>query len=86
MQQHASTYSILPHTLDPWGGIKDQNILFSLKVVMLYIKLMRMWQRAPCKYIFCLLTHPQSPVRVKRSKLFFAESSHDAYLIKGNGA
>ena len=29
MQQDASTYSILTHTIDPWGGVKGQNIFFS---------------------------------------------------------
>ena len=29
MQQHTSTYSVLTHTLDPWGGVKSQNIVFS---------------------------------------------------------
>ena len=34
-------YSVLTHTLDPWGGIKGQNIFF-LKVVKLHIKLIGM--------------------------------------------
>ena len=38
MQKHTSTRSILTHTIDPWGGVKGQNI-FLLKVVMLHIKL-----------------------------------------------
>ena len=28
MQQYATTYSVLTHTLDPWGGTKGQNIFF----------------------------------------------------------
>ena len=26
IEHHASTYSVLTHTLDPWGGVKCQNI------------------------------------------------------------
>ena len=37
MQQHASTYSVLTHTLDPWGGVKGQNNFFS-EVVMLHFR------------------------------------------------
>ena len=29
MQQHASTYSVLTHILDPSGEVKGQNIFFS---------------------------------------------------------
>ena len=28
IEHHASTYSKLTYTLDPWGGVKGQNILF----------------------------------------------------------
>ena len=28
IEHHASTYSILTHILDPWGGVKAQNIFF----------------------------------------------------------
>ena len=38
IEHHASTYSVLTHTLNPWGGVKGQNNFF-LKVVMLHIKL-----------------------------------------------
>ena len=41
MQQRTCTYSALTYTLDPWGGVKGQNIFF-LKVVMLHIKLVGM--------------------------------------------
>ena len=62
----------------------SQNIFFSLKVVMLHIKLMGMEYRAPCKHIFC--THTLDPWDgVKRSK-HFNERSHAAYQIIGNGA
>ena len=54
MQQHASTYSVLTHTLDHLGGVKDQNIF--LKVVFLHIKLKGMEHRVPCKHIFCPYT------------------------------
>ena len=44
----------------PWtktSRVKGQN-KFSLKVVMLHIKLIGMSYRAPCKHIFCPNTHP----------------------------
>ena len=25
IEHHANTYSVLTHTLDPWGGVKGQN-------------------------------------------------------------
>ena len=28
IEHHASTYSILAHTLDPWSGVKAQSIFF----------------------------------------------------------
>ena len=56
MQQHARTYSVLTHTLDPWGGVKDQTIFF-LKVVMLHIKISGMELEAPYKHINCPYTH-----------------------------
>ena len=28
IEHHASAYSILAHTLDPWGGVKAQSIFF----------------------------------------------------------
>ena len=28
IEHHAITYSVLTHTLDPWGGVKGQNIFF----------------------------------------------------------
>ena len=84
MQQHANTYSVLTHTLDPWGGIKGKNSFFL--DVMLYIKLKHMEHRAPCKYIFCPYTNPQPQIGVKKVKTFFSESSHVTYQIKGNGA
>ena len=36
IEHNASTYSVLTHILDPWVGVKGQNIFF-LKVVMLHI-------------------------------------------------
>ena len=67
MTQHAITYFVLTHTLDPGVGSKDKNI-FLQKVVMLHIKLNDMEHRAPCMYKFCPYTHPQPPVGVKMSK------------------
>ena len=114
MQQHASTYSVLTHTLDPWGvGSKGQNSSFSehghvayhikgnhkcsnmqghilslhtpstlgveskvktfffLKVVILHNKLKGMEHRAPCKHIFCPLTHTLDFGVESKIKTFF---------------
>ena len=68
------------HTLDPWGGVKGQNNFF-LKVVILHIKLKGMEHRAPCKHIFCPLTHTLDPgVESKIKTFFFSESSHVVYI------
>ena len=81
------TYSILTPTLDPWGGVKGQNIFFFRKVVMLHIELIGMEQRAPCKHIFYPNTHPRPP-RVgskDQNKLKILKvPCHVAYQIKGN--
>ena len=81
MQAH-----ILPfHTLlTYWVGSKDQNIVL-LNVVMLQVKLKGMEYKATCKHIFCPYTHTQTPDEVKGQNIFFSESSHVAYQIKGNG-
>ena len=53
---------------------------------MLDTKLKGMENGAQFKHIFCPYTHPQPPDGVKGSIIFFAESSHVANQIKGNGA
>ena len=85
MQQDASTYSVFTHTFDPWGTSNTKTIYF-LKVVMLHIKLIEMEKRAPYKYIFCVLAHPQPLDGIKRSTHLFHECSHVSYQIKGNVA
>ena len=66
-----NTYSLLTHTRDPWGGVKGQTI-FTLKVVMLHIKLEGgMEHRALYKHMFCPYTHPRPPVVGLKSKHFF---------------
>ena len=42
MQQHASTYSVLTHTLDPLGGDNGQNIFFPESAHVAY-KIRREW-------------------------------------------
>ena len=64
IEQNASTYSVLTHTLAPGVGSKVKKN--SLKEVMLQIKLKGMEHRAPCKHIFCPYTHPQPAGSVKR--------------------
>ena len=65
IEHNESTYSVLTHTLDHWGGVKCQNI-FILKVVKLHIKLNRIQYGAPCTHIFCPYTHPQPVDWIKR--------------------
>ena len=73
MQQHATTYSVLTHAVDPWGGVNSQK---SLKSVMLHIKIKRMEHRAPSKHVFCLAPGVES-----KTKLFFSERlTHDVTI------
>ena len=62
MQQHASTYSVLTHTLNPWGEVIGQTRFF-LRVVMLHIKLKGVELRAPRPY-----TPPKPVVGLKGKK------------------
>ena len=74
IEHHASTYSVLTHTLDPWGSVKrSKHFFFLMNVVILHIKLKGMEHRASYKHIFCPYTHPQPPDGVKRSKPFFVK-------------
>ena len=76
---NATTFSVHTYNLDPWVGVKGQDIVFVLKVDMLHIQLKEMELRAPCKHIFCHYTHPRPLGGVKT---FFTESSQAAYQIK----
>ena len=69
-----------------WGVKRSKQIFFSLKVVMLHIKLKGMEHRAPCKHIFCAYTHPWSMGWGQKVKTFFSENSDAAYQMKRNGA
>ena len=82
MEHNSSIYSVLTHTLNPQMESKGQHI-FWLKVVMLHIKLKGIEHSVSCNYIFFSYTHHRPPYGVKT--FFFAESSHVAYRIKGNG-
>ena len=64
-------------------GSKGQNI-FLWKVVMLHIKVKGMEPRAQHKHILCPHTPSVRGVGPKVLNIFFSESSHIAYLIKGN--
>ena len=57
---HASTYSIITHTLGPEVGSKYKSLLL-LKVFMFHIKLKQIENRALCKHIFCPYKHNQPP-------------------------
>ena len=62
-------------TLDPWGG--GQRSCCILKKGMEH--------SVSFKHLLCPYKHPQPLDGVKRPKHYFAESSHVAYQIKGNG-
>ena len=87
MQQHASTYSVLTQTLDPWGvGSKGQNSSFSEHGHVAY----QIKGNHKCSnmqgHILSLHTPSTPGVESKGQNNFFSESSHIAYQIKGNGA
>ena len=63
----------------PPDGFKRSNH-FSLKVVILRIKLKGLEQRAPLKHLFCPCTHILRPCG--KVKTFLSEISHVAYQIK----
>ena len=65
MQRHASTYSVLTHTLGPWGGGQRSKQLFFSESS--HTKIKGMEHGAPCKNIFCPYTHHQ-PVDYKKVK------------------
>ena len=69
-EHHSSTYSVLTHTLSPWGLINRSKRFFP-KVVILYNKLNGMAFRAPCKYIFCPYTPSIRGVGSSRGNIFF---------------
>ena len=89
--EHRAPYKHIfcPYTHTGTLGLGQKvKTYFLLKVVMLHIKLKGIEHRAPCKQIFCPYTHPHPPDGVKRSKHFFSESSHVAYikyLTSGSG-
>ena len=81
IEHHASTWSILTRTLDPWGGVKMSKH-FLLKVVILHIKFKGKKHRAPCKHIFCPNTHLNPYIGSKGQNIFY-ECSHVGNQIKG---
>ena len=83
MQQHATTYSVLTHILDPLCGVKGQNIFFSESSHVAYqiegngaYSIMR---------AHILSLHILNPWVGSKGQNIFSESSHVAYQIKGNG-
>ena len=69
MQQHGSKYFARRHTIDTgWG--QNVKTFFSLKVVLLHIKLKGIGHRASCKHIFYPYTHPRSVGLGQKAKLF----------------
>ena len=67
MEQHACTYSVLIHTIDPWGGVNGQNILRSH--VAYQVK--RNGPYRLCKHILYPYTHTRPLGWSQRSKHFF---------------
>ena len=71
MQQHASTYAVLTHTLDPWGGIKGQIIIFSESSRVVYqIRRERSIEHHASTYSVLTYT-PQPFGGVKGQNIFF---------------
>ena len=60
MEHLGSTYSVLTHTLSPWGYGHKVKIFLFLKVGMLHIKLKGMKHRAHASTC-SVLTHPRRP-------------------------
>ena len=85
MQQHASTYSVLTHTLDPWGGFQRSKHFFSESSHVAY-QIRREWSIEHHASTYSVITHPRPLGGVTGQNNFFSESSHVAYQIKGNGA
>ena len=80
---HASTSSVLTHTLKPRVGSRVKKIFSESSHVAYQLN----GNSATCKHIFCSYTHTHdSWGEVNGSKHFFLNNnSHIAYQIKGNG-
>ena len=63
----------------PGIGSKGENIFLLQNMVMLHIKLKGMKHVTKCKQIFC----PYTISRSKGQNIFFSESGHVTYKIKG---
>ena len=83
MQQHASTYSVLTHTLDTCGVVKGQSFLSESSYVAYQIK-GNVAKSSMQAHILSLHT-PSTPWWGQKVKNI-TESSHVAYHIKGSGA
>ena len=59
IQHHASTYSVLTHTLDPWGRVKGQYIFFSESSHVAY-QIRREWIIEHHAITYTVLTHTQN--------------------------
>ena len=77
IEAYNSMLADLTHILDTRGGGGKMSFF---KVVMFYVKLTGMKQRAQSKQIFCHYIHPRPRYGVKRSNNFVLKSS--AYQIK----
>ena len=85
MQQHASTYSVLTCTLDPWGwGVKGQSIFSECSHVAFQIRRERSIEYHASKY--SVLTHTRDPCCGVKGPNILSESSPAAFQTKGNGA
>ena len=78
MQQHASTYSVLTHTLDPCGGVKGQNCFSESSHVVYKIK----WNRECSNMQAHILSLHTPSTPALGSKVKFSESSPVAYQIR----
>ena len=68
MQQHASTYFVLTHTLDPWGRVQGQNI-FSLESSHVAYQIRREWCVEHHASTYSVLIHTRNLWVVLKVKL-----------------
>ena len=73
---HASTYYILTHILNPWGGVKGQK-KSEITHVAYHIKTME--HREPCNHIFCSTPWKRS----KGKNIFFLNEVMMHAKLKG---
>ena len=78
MQQHASTYSVLTHTLDFWGGVKRSKHFFFTESSHVAYQIKGNGTQSTMQAHICASTPLTSGVGSKGQNICFTESSHVA--------